>query len=116
MKIKSYIGLCLIIAMLSACSSPLPSDKLNYAGKWISADSRVRLTISENGRVEYNNDQMHMKTAVSAPIKDFSKSGFATGLGPISTNFDVKTPPYQDNQGNWFMNVNGFTLAKIPNE
>ncbi|WP_228133271.1 hypothetical protein [Acinetobacter sp. Ver3] len=115
MKMKKFLGIAILSLWLVACSKPLPEDKLDYVGHWISADSRVQLNITANGRIEYSNNQLSKKTAVSAPIKQFSDTGFETGLGPINTKFIVTRQPYKDAQGNWYMIVDGHTLAKLQN-
>ncbi len=112
MYIKSW-ALCLLLSLvLLGCSKPLPPDKIQYAGTWISADSRVNVLITPEGRIEYSNQQPGKSTSVSSPIKSFNEHGFDAGVGPLTTTFKVTQAPTQDNQGNWFMIVDGYTLAK----
>lgn len=112
MYIKSW-ALCLILSFsLLGCSEPLPADKSQYAGTWISADSRINLVITPEGLIEYSNQQPGKSTSVSSPIKSFNEHGFEAGVGPLTTTFKVAQVPTQDSQGNWFMIVDGFTLAK----
>ena len=112
MKLKT-IFLCIVLStVLIACSHPLETEQLNYAGTWSSADSRVNLTITPEGRLEYSNNQPGKSSSLSAPIKKFNGDSFDAGFGPFSTEFKVSQPPTQDPQGNWFMVVDGFTLAK----
>lgn len=112
MNIKSLFA-CLILSLaLVACSKPLPTDKSNYAGTWVSADSRVSIIITPEGRIEYSNQQPGKSTSVSSPIKSFNEQGFEAGVGPLTTEFKVTQAPTQDSQGNWFMVVDGYTLAK----
>lgn len=113
MYIKSW-ALCLVLSLaLWGCAQPLPADKNQYAGTWISADSRVNLIITPEGRIEYSNQQPGKSTSVSSPIKSFSEQGFDAGIGPLTTTFKVTQAPTQDSQGNWFMIIDGYTLAKI---
>lgn len=107
------IFLCLLIStLLIACSKPLDSNKINYAGSWMSADSRVSLTITPEGRIEYSNQQPGKSSSLSAPIQSFNGDNFEAGVGPFSTEFKVTQVPTQDAQGNWYMIVDGYTLAK----
>lgn len=113
MKIRQWVLCSLLSIVLFGCSKPLPADKAHYAGQWISADSRVHMTITPEGRIEYSNEQPGKSSSVSAPIKSFEDDHFNAGIGPLSTEFKVNQPPQQDAQGNWFMIVDGYTLAKV---
>ena len=106
------LGAVLAIALVG-CAKPLPAEKIAYAGTWTSADSRVNITITPEGRVEYSNEQPGKSSSVSAPIKSFDGDNFDAGIGPLSTEFKVTQPPKQDAQGNWFMIIDGHTLAKV---
>ncbi len=112
MYIKLWALYLVFSFSLLGCSQPLPVDKSEYAGTWISADSRVNMSITPEGRIEYNNEQSGKSTSVSAPIKSFHENGFDAGVGPFTTVFKVTQVPTQDSQGNWFMTVDGYTLAK----
>ena len=113
MNIKKIVLSTLLCLALVGCSKPLPADKAHFAGTWISADSRVKVMITPEGRIEYNNEQPGKSTSVSAPIKSFDGDDFNAGVGPFSTKFEVSQGPKQDDQGNWFMIVDGYTLAKV---
>ena len=107
------LSLCLCLSTcLMACSKPLDADKIHYAGSWLSADSSVSLVISPEGHLEYHNQQQGKSTSLSAPIKSFETDRFKAGVRPFSTEFKVNQVPTQDAQGNWFMVVNGYILAK----
>ena len=113
MKLRNLaLGAVLAIALV-ACAKPLPAEKIAYAGTWTSADSRVNITITPEGRVEYSNEQPGKSSSVSAPFKSFDGDNFDAGIGPLSTEFKVTQPPKQDAQGNWFMIIDGHTLAKV---
>ena len=112
MNIKILIFCCLLSFMTVGCSDPLSSEHLKYAGTWVSADSRVQIVITPEGRIEYSNHQPEKSSSLSAPIKSFDHNGFQAGFGPFDTEFKVSQPPTQDAQGNWFMVVDGYTLAK----
>ena len=73
----------------------------------------MNITITPEGRVEYSNEQPGKSSSVSAPIKSFDGDNFDAGIGPLSTEFKVTQPPKQDAQGNWFMIIDGHTLAKV---
>lgn len=113
MKFRNLALSGLLAITLIGCAKPLPADKISYAGTWNSVDNRVHLTITPEGRVEYNNVQPGKSSSVSAPIKSFNGDNFDAGIGPLSTEFKVNQPPKQDEQGNWFMIVDGHTLAKV---
>lgn len=113
MKLRNLAIAGLLSLSLIGCAKPLPAEKIAYAGTWTSADSRVTITISPEGRVEYSNEQPGKSSSVSAPIKSFDGDSFDAGIGPLSTEFKVTQPPKQDDQGNWFMIIDGHTLAKV---
>lgn len=113
MKLKNLALSGLLAISLVGCAKPLPAEKVAYAGTWTSADSRVNITITPEGRVEYSNKQPGKSSSVSAPIKSFNGDNFDAGIGPLTTAFKVNQPPKQDQQGNWFMIIDGHTLAKV---
>lgn len=112
MKLKTLVFCGLIGLTLIGCGKPLPNEKMDYAGTWASADSRVNIVITPEGRVEYSNQQPGKTSSVSAPLTEFEGENFKAGLGPFTTEFKVTQAPKQDSQGNWFMVVDGYTLAK----
>lgn len=111
--LRNVIALTLLSTLLIACGKPLPTDKLNYSGTWLSDDGRINLTITPEGRVEYNNKQPNSSSSVSAPITEFKGNNFSAGIGPIATEFKVEQAPYQTADGTWTMTVDGRALNKI---
>lgn len=113
--LKKFISMLFIgtTVLLVACSKPIASDKQNYIGKWQSADGRVNIEITADGRLEYSNKQPGKSTSVSAPISEFKDEGFSAGLGPLSTDFKVKQTPHQTADGTWSMTVDNYELNKI---
>ncbi len=113
MKIKSILSTLCLSIFLSGCAKPLPADKSNFAGTWQSTDGRVNISITPEGRIEYSHEQPGKSTSLSLPIKDFQGDNFNAGVGPFTTEFKVTQPPVQDDQGNWSMVVDGYTIQKI---
>lgn len=111
--LKKFITIGLLSILLIACSKPLPVDKKDYIGTWQSADGRISLIISDEGRLEYKNKQPNSSTSVSAPITEFSSSGFSAGLGSLSTEFKVSQAPQQTADGTWTMTVDGHQLKRL---
>ncbi|NHB57642.1 hypothetical protein G8E00_12205 [Acinetobacter shaoyimingii] len=103
---------CILAVVLLGCAKPIPENKLDYVGSWASADNRVNLVISADGRLEYSNNQPQKSSTLSVPIKSFEGNNFQAGVGPFSTEFTVSQPPKKDEQGNWFMVVDDYLLAK----
>ena len=112
MQLKKILYVSLLCLLFVGCAEPLASDKLNYAGHWMSADSSINLTITPEGRVEYEKILPGKSTSLSAPIKSFDGDSFTAGVGPLSTEFKVTQAPHQDAQGNWFIVVDGHILSK----
>lgn len=111
--LKKLIVIGLLSILLIACSKPLPLDKKDYVGTWQSADGRIHLNISSEGRLEYKNKQPNSSTSVSAPITEFNGSSFSAGLGSLSTYFKVTQAPQQNADGTWTMTVDGHQLKKL---
>ena len=89
MKIKYYVALLLAL-LLSACSEPLPVEKMNYAGEWQS--NQMGLLILPDGTVAYKRLQNGGMTSVNGPLKEFDGNDFLVGIGPFSTTFEVSEP------------------------
>ncbi len=109
MNIK-YVLIALAIIFLSACSKPLPSEKLNYAGEWKSKE--MTLLILPDGTVAYKRLKNGGSTSVKGPLKEFKSNDFVVGLGPFTTTFVVSEPP-QENDGVWEMVVDGVRLSRV---
>lgn len=109
MKLKSIV-LAIAIVFLTACSNPLPNDKLQYAGEWQSKE--MRLLILEDGTVDYKRVKGGGNTSINGPIKEFQGDNFVVGLGPLATTFVVSEPPNEKN-GVWEMVVDGVRLQKV---
>lgn len=109
MKLK--LGLILLLsALLSACSEPLPPEKLLYSGMW--RGSQMELYISLDGSVNYSLSKGNTSRSINGPIKEFQGDDFVVGIGPISSTFEVSEPPHQID-GEWQMVVDGVRLTRI---
>lgn len=109
MKIKNLAALLFAI-LLSACSKPLPVEKMNYAGEWRS--NKMGLLILADGTVAYKRLQNGGTTSVNGPLKEFEGNDFVVGIGPFATTFAVSEPPHQTVDG-WQMVVDGVRLTKV---
>ena len=99
-----------VLLFLAACiGTPLPADKINYAGAWTAAG--VSLDISADGFVRYKRLSGNITTKVNAPIKDFKGNSFEVGIWFFTTTFEVSQPPTLEN-GKWSMVVDGVKLEK----
>ena len=97
------------MALLTACSKPLPEDKLSYAGIWQSKEMELRIFV--DGTVAYKRLKNGGTTSINAPLKEFQDNNFIVGLGPINTTFVVTEPPHVVD-GSWQMVVDGVQLTK----
>lgn len=103
----SLLMTCLLL--LTACSKPLPEERLQYAGAWQS-DSMALLILAD-GSVAYERLKNGITTSVNGPLKEFKGDDIVVGFGPFTTTFEVTQPPQQTAQG-WIMTVDGVTLQK----
>ncbi len=103
------IALTLLVLLLSACSKPLPKDKLDYVGEWQSKE--MGLLILQDGTVAYKRLKGGGITSINGPLKEFIGDDFVVGVGYFTTTFKVSEPPNQVN-GIWQMVVDGVRLKK----
>jgi hypothetical protein len=108
MKYKIFTSLILVL-LLSACSNPLPEDRLDYVGEWRSKE--MYLLILQDGTVAYERKQNGGTTTVNAPLKEFIGDDFVVGIGFLKTTFEVSEPPTEIN-GTWQMVVDGIRLVR----
>ena len=108
--LKKIAILLLLCLLLTACSKPLPEDRMNYAGDWQS--SEMRLLILADGSVSYERLKNGGTTSIEGPLKEFQGDDFVVGIGPLSTTFDVSEPPHEVD-GTWHMVVDGVHLTAV---
>ena len=100
----------LLCFSLLACGKPVPTEKSSYVGEW--QEKTMFLLITQDGSIRYKRLKEGVTTSIEAPLKGFEGNNFAVGIGPMSTIFVVKKPPYQDGD-KWKMVVDGVELTKI---
>lgn len=109
MQLRTIILLLLTTLSLLACGKPVPPAKLSYVGEWKS--QTMYLLITQDGSVVYKYQKPGVSKSIDAPLQGFKGNNFEVGLGPISTEFKVNTPPHKE--GNvWKMVVDGVELTK----
>ncbi len=103
--------IALLLGVLAGCKGePLPADKKNYAGKWVS--SSITLQISPDGEVNYKKEEGKRETTIKGPIKEFDKDNFVVGIWILTTTFEVQKTPFQEEE-RWVMVVDGNKLYKV---
>jgi hypothetical protein len=105
----SFLLFISMLFLLTACSQPLPEDKLSYAGEWRSKE--MGLLILEDGTVAYKRLKGGGTTSVKGPIKEFVGDDFKVGFWFLTTTFEVSEPPHEVN-GTWQMVVDGVRLTR----
>jgi hypothetical protein len=95
--------------MLAACSEPLPAERAPYVGVW--RGGAMLLVIQAGGRVVYQRKEGSMSKTLRAPLKEFKGDNFIVGVGPMSTEFAVSSPPHEQS-GVWQMTVDGVEVTK----
>jgi hypothetical protein len=103
----------LALLLAAACAGkPLPAEKRDYAGNWSGAG--MTLSIAASGSISYKRTRGGESTSINAPIQRFEGASFFVGVGPVTTRFEVTSPPHRD--GNlWKMTVDGVELTRPPN-
>ncbi len=105
-----FLITCLIIFLLSACSHPIPKDKLSYLGEWQSKE--MGLIILQDGTIVYKRFKKGGSTSLNGPLKEFVGDDFKVGIWFLTTTFEVSESPHEVN-GSWEMTVDGVRLVKV---
>ncbi len=108
-QMRNVLSVLVMMLVVTACSQPVPMDKMNYVGEWQSED--MYLLIMEDGRVDYERVRPQGSSSMSGPIKEFDGDDFVVGLLFFSSRFEVSQTPSFD-QGHWTMVVDGVELTK----
>lgn len=95
--------------LLTACAQPLPPERASYVGTW--QGEGVVLTITADGRVDYEREDDGDRVSIQAPITRFEGAHFWAGMLGIETRFEVSQPPTQA-RGEWRMTVDGRPLVR----
>lgn len=110
MNYRTTIILIASLLFLSACSEPLPPNRLSYAGEWQSKE--MALLILEDGTVAYQRVKGGGSTSINGPLKEFVGDDFVVGVGFLATTFQVSEPPHEAD-GVWQMVVDGVRLTRV---
>ena len=105
-----FLLICFMLFLLSACSQPLPEDKLSYVGEWQSKE--MGLLILQDGTVAYKRLKGGVSTSVNGPLKEFVGDDFKVGIWFLTTTFEVSEPPHKSND-TWQMVVDGVRLTRV---
>ncbi len=110
MRNSRFLVAALLLILLAACGIDVPPEKSAYVGQW-EADG-MTLLISRDGRVSYQRFRKGASTRINAPLKAFHGDDFDVGIGPMTTTFQVSSPP-RETEGVWKMTVDGVELTRI---
>lgn len=106
---RLILSACLALC-LSGCgllqSKPVPEAYKNFVGAW--QTQGATLNIYSGGRLEYESSTRKL----SAPIQEWSQTGFNAGLFGIGGDFVVSEAPHLVG-GQWQMVVDGERYIRI---
>ncbi len=95
---------------LVACTKPVPSSKMAFAGVWKAEN--VILIITKEGKVSYKRKDGNVEMKhITGSISEFSNTGFTVGIGFFATEFAVNMKPI-NLDGHWLMTIDGITLTR----
>jgi len=89
---------------------PVPEDKVDYIGTWVSDDGTTTLTIEANGGIARRTVSKWGSGEVSGAIRVFEDDRIITGP-VLRLTFRVDTPPTWVN-GVWRMVIDGVPLIR----
>ena len=98
-----------ILAVLVACSNPVPADRADYVGEW--EGKGMTLEIDQGGQVYCKRVEGGSSRSIDMPLVRFEGTDFVVGFGPFTTTFVVSVPPHESN-GAWLMTVDGVQLRR----
>ena len=98
-----------VLAVLVACSIPIPADRAAYVGEW--EGTGMTLEIDQGGQVYYKRVESGSSRSIDMPLVRFEGANFVVGFGPFTTTFVVSIPPHESN-GAWLMTVDGVQLMR----
>jgi hypothetical protein len=99
----------LVLFMISSCVEkvPLPEDQQAYAGKWVAADGTyVQLFLDGTGNLETASAQ------ISGGAAFISEGILTITLLGIKKEYSVDSPPSQNDDGSWSMELNSIQYVK----
>ena len=118
MYYKLFLPLILFALLFTACEQkPLPSDKLDYVGKWKGTlnNETMHIVIGKDSSLSYirkkERDGFSSSSSVNAPIQEFKGDNFVAGVLIWDTEFVVSQAPKKVN-GTWTMTVDGVELTR----
>jgi hypothetical protein len=106
-KLKALFVI-MLVALLCACTKPVPPEKAAYVGEWNAP--AMSLLITQDGSVAYKRLEGGVSKSVKGPL-EFEGDNFVVGVGPISTTFIVSVAPHQVGT-EWKMTVDGVALTR----
>lgn len=105
------VAVAVLLALsLGACGHPVPPEKAAYVGEW--QGTGMELSIEPDGSVYYKRVQAGTSRSLDLPLKEFQGHNFVVGVGPLTTTFEVSSPPHQDGE-QWKMTVDGVELTRL---
>ena len=75
--IVRYLLILILAFQVSACSNPVPAEKLDYVGEWKSKE--MYLLILQDGTVAYERLKGGGIVSVNGPLKEFIVNHFVVG-------------------------------------
>jgi hypothetical protein len=101
---------CLLAPPLSfADPTPVPPEKSAYVGDW--KGEKMRLKISQDGRVAYKREQPGKNIDITIDLLGFNGDNFDVGFSLVRSTFVVSKPPHREG-GKWKMVVDGVELIR----
>jgi hypothetical protein len=104
-----YLALA-ALAMVVACSKPIPEDQKGWVGLW--KNEQASLLITADGRLAWHRSSGGSEKSISAPIQDLGQRKIVAGVWFLKTTFDVGQSPKLSDDGLWTVTVDGQELVK----
>ena len=88
---------------------PPPPELADMIGTW--TGDGATMTISPEGELHHKTQKGSATTEFNAPIKEWHSDRFVAGIGPVTQEFKIDSPPAGGKRG-WRMTINGTDLRR----
>jgi len=106
---KRFIGFVFLLSLAGCGADPLPEDQMVYVGVW--QGGNIFLEIDADGNASYAKVMGDASETIDSPIKQLGDGKIVMGYLFFTKTLELTKPAYQED-GKWFMVIDGVVLEK----